>query len=305
LQGVILGSLFSGVGGLDLACEQFFGATTIWQVEKDPACVSVLERHWPDAKRYDDIMTLDFEGVEPVDILCGGFPCQPFSVAGKQKGFDDDRDLWPHFARAIRVLRPRVVVGENVSGFVRLGLERTICDLARLGYVGSWRVVRASDVGACHRRARLFVVAYPSGDGFLRSAERDERHANGNGRGRSLDVEARRLLPTPTVQDGENVAGASQAERNSPPLNALAWKQPDQWGRYTEAIARHEVALGRPAPAPCDEKRRLSPEFVEWMMMLPDGWTHGSRTQRLKMLGNAVVPPQALYALGTLANRLH
>jgi DNA (cytosine-5)-methyltransferase 1 len=118
-----------------------------------------------------------------------------------------------------------------------------------------------------------------------------------------------RLLPTPTARDHKDGGSVGTAPENAL-LGRVVWNE-SRWGRYTEAIARHEAALGRPAPEPCDEKRRLSPEFVEWMMMLPplilpgEPWTFGSRTQRLKMLGNAVVPPQALYALELLAEPVY
>ena len=340
-----LGSLFAGVGGLDLACEAHFGATTAWQVEYDPACQKVLERHWPDAKRYGDVTTLDFAELEPVDILCGGYPCQPFSHAGKRKGTDDARHLWPHYARAIGVLRPRLAILENVAGHLSLGFEQVLADLAELGYDARWGVVRASDAGACHQRARVFVVAYPAGTEW-RDAQRDavgesrgaaepgERAGDypllpsprtsdangagahgtggldlrtavallptpttqpmtGNGHARNLGREVA-LLPTPTARDWKD-GSPCDVEENAL-LGRVVWDE-SRWGRYAEAIARHERALGRPAPEPCDERRRLSADFCEWMMMLPEGHTHGTRTQRLKMLGNAVVPAQAMLAL--------
>lgn len=125
-------------------------------------------------------------------------------------------------------------------------------------------------------------------------------HANGNGHGRSLDVEAR-MLPTPTRRDYRQGSDAQVGRKGhgTPPLSQVTHET--DWGRYADAIARHERAFGHPAPAPCDDKRRLSAGFVEFMMMLPAGWTFGTRTQRLKMLGNAVVPAQAMLALSLLA----
>lgn len=154
-----LGSLFSGIGGLDLAVERAMGATTVWQVEYEPAPASILERHWPDAARYQDINDIDWSTVEPVDIICGGYPCQPFSHAGLRKGTNDPRHLWPRFADAIGVLRPQYAILENVAGHLSLGFDTVLADLASLGYDARWLTLRAADIGAPHGRKRLFVLA--------------------------------------------------------------------------------------------------------------------------------------------------
>ena len=169
------GSLFSGVGGTCLAIEGALGADTIWHVEYDKACQEVLANHWPGVPCYGDVTTLDFTELAPVDVLSASYPCQPFSHAGKRKGTNDDRHLWPYVAGAIRVLRPRLVVLENVAGHLSLGFDEVLCDLAEMGFDAEWGIVRASDVGAPHRRERLFVVAYPSG----------ERHGGGRTRRRN------------------------------------------------------------------------------------------------------------------------
>ena len=120
-----LGSLFSGIGGLELGLERAFGGSleTVWQVEKEPFCRQVLERHWAHAKRYDDVRTVGAHNLEPVDILCGGFPCQSISIAGKQEGLanEEKSGLWWQFHRIINELRPPVVVLENVANILRLG----------------------------------------------------------------------------------------------------------------------------------------------------------------------------------------
>jgi len=154
-----LGSLFSGIGLLDLGLE-WAGFETVFQVEYDKRCWPVLERHFPNAERYRDVKTFDWETVPPVDALAGGFPCQPFSAAGLKKGASDDRYLWPEFARAIRILRPRLVILENVSALLGAPEWGTVLgDLAEAGYDAKWTTVRASDLGAPHRRERIFVVA--------------------------------------------------------------------------------------------------------------------------------------------------
>lgn len=157
-----IGSLFSGYGGLDLGVQAVLGGDVAWHVEYDKAPSRILDHHWPDVPNYGDVTALDFTTVEPVDILTGGYPCQPFSHAGKRKGTDDDRHLWPHVLRAIRELGPRLVILENVRGHLTLGFDTVLADLADLGWSAEWGLVRASDAGAPHQRARLFIVAYPA-----------------------------------------------------------------------------------------------------------------------------------------------
>ena len=154
------GSLFAGIGGIDLGLERA-GWECRFQVEWDEFCQRVLAKHWPDVPRYGDIAAVDWSGVPPVDLLAGGFPCQPFSVAGKQRRLDDDRWLWPEFARAIRELRPRYVLVENVPGLlVGGGMDAVLGDLAELGYDAEWESIPAAAVGAPHLRYRVWIVAY-------------------------------------------------------------------------------------------------------------------------------------------------
>jgi DNA (cytosine-5)-methyltransferase 1 len=178
-------SLFAGAGGLELGLERA-GMTVVGQVERDPYCLSVLTRHWPEVPKHDDVTTAPEwwgDAVRPaVDVVCGGFPCQPFSFAGYQQGIEDERWLWPAFERVVRAVRPRYVVVENVAALTRdaVAFGWVLGDLARLGFDAEWTLLRASDVGAPHSRGRLFVLAYPAGEhGFA-------RHLLGQGRdGRS------------------------------------------------------------------------------------------------------------------------
>lgn len=155
-----VGSLFSGIGGLDLGLERA-GMSVAWQSETDPHCVAVLKRHWPNVPNLGDVTSIDWREVERVDVICGGYPCQPFSASGQRKGEQDDRHLWPYMFAAIRSLRPRFVIIENVQGHLTLGFGSVLSDLASIGFDAEWGVVSACSVGAPHLRRRLFVVAYP------------------------------------------------------------------------------------------------------------------------------------------------
>jgi DNA (cytosine-5)-methyltransferase 1 len=156
---VKIGSLCSGIGGLDLAAEAHFEAETVWHCEVDPDAARVLAAHWPNTPNHGDLTAVDWSAVEPVDILTAGYPCQPFSLAGPRKGTNDVRHLWPHIADAIRLLGPRFVLLENVRGHISLGFDRVLGDLAALGFNAEWTLVSAASIGACHRRDRLFVLA--------------------------------------------------------------------------------------------------------------------------------------------------
>lgn len=154
-----IGSLFSGIGGLELGLERAGLGTVAWQCEIDPFCRSVLAKHWPEAMRYEDVRTVDATAPS-VDVICGGFPCQDVSLAGKRGGLDAPRSgLWFEFARIIEALRPRIVVIENVLGLRTSGLSRVLADLATLGFDAEWTDLAAADVGAPHLRRRLFIAA--------------------------------------------------------------------------------------------------------------------------------------------------
>jgi len=157
-----VGSLFSGIGGLDLGLEQA-GWSIQWQVENDPYCQQVLARHWPSVQRYGDIRKIIT--LAPVDLVAGGFPCQPISVAGRRQGQRDERWLWPEFAKVISLLRPSYILVENVPNLRRLGLDVILGSLAELGYDAEWGCISACAFGAPHSRLRLFLVAYTASNG--------------------------------------------------------------------------------------------------------------------------------------------
>ncbi len=238
---MLIGSLFTGAGGLDMAVEQFTGATPAWFVEFDPNPSKVLARHWPQVPNYGDVTAIEWPGMEPIDILTAGYPCQPFSHAGKRKGHNDERHLWPYVADAIGALRPRLVVLENVAGHLSLGGAAVVGDLARLGFDARWGVVRASDAGAAHRRARLFIVAADNarehGDRYMERQPRGAEPANGHSGAVAT------LLPTPTRRDhkGRNQRNDATclpgALLPTPVVNDMgAGKTVDDWDAWTDKM---------------------------------------------------------------------
>ena len=159
------GSLFSGIGGFDLAAA-WAGIPTLWQVEIDPYCRAVLQKHFPEAKIHEDIKKIKKGELEPVDIISGGFPCQPFSVAGKRRGKADDRYLWPEMLRIISEIRPTWAICENVPGIISMEPDNCISDLEAEGYEVQTFIVPACAVDAPHRRDRVWIVAHSNGGGL-------------------------------------------------------------------------------------------------------------------------------------------
>lgn len=161
-----IGSLFSGIGGFELGLERAIpNSTTLWQVEQDKFCQSILRKHWPNAKIYDDVRNINKQNVAPIDILCGGFPCQDISIAGKGAGINEGKksSLFWEMHRIIDELRPRVAVLENVPAITFRGGQQVVGSLAQIGYDCEWTVISAQEFGATHKRERWFCVAYPVG----------------------------------------------------------------------------------------------------------------------------------------------
>lgn len=334
-----VGELCAGYGGLSLAIEWVMGAETTWLAEIDPAARRVLAAHWPDIPLYGDITAIDWSAVPRVDILAGGTPCQDLSIAGRHAGMAEGTrsGLWVAMREAIATLKPTYVIWENVSGArsaaassalepgagcVGAGdlagqpalraLGRVLGDLAALGYDSEWRSVRASDIGACHRRERVFILAWPAADadgvpGELRrcpvageapggwasgaparrghtAVSDTDRQGLAGRRGAPLGRGADQIAPW---QD--DLAPAGGVRPASWSCGACGGLDPDcatcwldltvdhGWGDFEDAIRSHEQLLGRTAPpatepGPKRATPRLSARFVEWMMALPDGW---------------------------------
>lgn len=168
------GSLFSGIGGFDLAAH-WMGWNNIFQVEKDEWCRKVLAKNFPNTKRFEDIKEFNAkEYYGTVDVISGGFPCQPFSVAGQRKGKDDDRYLWEEMLRIISEVQPSFVVGENVTGIIGLALDTVLSDLEAQNYTTETFIIPACSKNAWHRRDRVWIVAYANSIG-----RQDEQKENG------------------------------------------------------------------------------------------------------------------------------
>lgn len=265
-----IGSLCTGYGGLDMATEAAFDAETVWVSDIDKYATQVIEKRLG-KPNLGDLKKIDWNSVEPIDILTAGYPCQPFSHAGHRKGFDDERHIWPYIKEAISTLRPSYVVLENVRGHLSLGFKEVLEDLASLGYDARWKVVRAAEVGAPHHRARLFVLAYPNSQG----------PQGGSGEGRGSEQSSSTAIDSSNQLQPHNGQVSGQLGLGS--------------------IARRDMSM-QAVPTPMAEGK-LNPVFVEYMMGLPEGWVTDcglSRTQQLKMLGNGVVPQQAYYAIQQL-----
>lgn len=240
-------SLFSGIGGLDIAAE-WAGFKTVGQCEWAEYPVKVLEKHWPDVPRWKDIRTLTGEsfyertGLRTVDIISGGFPCQPFSVAGKQRGKEDDRYLWPEMVRVIKELRPTWVVGENVAGIVRMALSDILFELEACGggYDTRAFLIPACAVGARHRRYRVAIVGHAkhyglpaaekqrsTGEAGKRSKEKSETSCKSAGAGGSGNCE--------TMADA-NCKGFQGSEQHETSDKGRGKKSPRSVGELCENV---------------------------------------------------------------------
>jgi len=267
--------LFSGIGGFSLGLE-WAGMSTVAFCERDPYCTTILNKHWPDTPVHSDVRNLDGkEYAESIDVVCGGFPCQPFSTAGLKRGSEDDRHLWPEMLRIIRESKPRWVIGENVSGFINMALDDVSLDLESEGYEVRPFVLPACAVDAHHRRDRVFIVAY-----------RDPTLAHSHGEGQlqqeGLECEVGRWSGD-GGKESESVAYATDAGLQGRSLGGdiagegqIAIEQSSRFG---------DLRRGREWP--------VEPALPRMAHGVPN------RVDRIKGLGNAVVP-QLIQTIGEL-----
>jgi DNA (cytosine-5)-methyltransferase 1 len=307
-------SLCTGYAGLDMAVEAVTGARTVAVADIDKGARLILDHRYADVPNLGDVKAIDWTAWAGTDVMTAGYPCQPFSHAGKREGTNDPRHIFPYIVEGIRLVGPRLVVLENVRGHLGLGFDTVLGALADVGYDARWLCLRASDVGAPHHRARLFIAATPTRDtdrpgleGWPTNAERaDQRVVGPHGLGAAADPRGERHgrgKDTPGVGrvDGPHAGETPQRQRSR--QEPVDRSTAAQWGPYAPAVARWEHVTGRPAPDPLDAGR-LSPRAVEWMMGLPAGWVTDvpglSRNAQLKALGNGVVLQQAATALAHL-----
>jgi DNA (cytosine-5)-methyltransferase 1 len=305
---VNVGSLFSGIGGIDLGLERA-GMRVAWQCEWDPWCQGILRRHWPDTHCYGDIRTIGADAPR-VDVLAGGFPCQPVSLAGKGLAQADERWLWPEFARLVRVLRPRYVIAENVPGLLARGLDIVLADLAALGFDAEWTVFGARDVGAPHKRERVWIVAWDSASNADRELVRDEPGRSESGRADQAIAGSHGAAQYVADADGIRQQGWTGRESGRRPEPANSRRDvADAYGDGRARLAQRDSSPSIDA-RPADEPQRDHAHGRD-----PDGragldgaaaeraWAwpaepyvgrvaHGvpARVDRLRALGNAVVP---------------
>jgi DNA (cytosine-5)-methyltransferase 1 len=283
------GSLFAGIGGMDLGLERA-GMTCKWQVEIDPFCRKVLAKHWPDVRRHDDVRTFPTDNPNDwqVDLICGGFPCQDISFAGKGAGLVGERSgLWYEFARVVRVLRPRYVLVENVAALLVRGLDAVLGTLAADGYDAEWACIPAAAVGAPHLRERVFLLAYPaSGDDSGREVHPGNFLSTRVGRAAGPSVTGgprSKALAHPSGLDGLG-HGPEPGRPDLPGMGSCASDVPDTNGTRPP-IPEPERQLHGPV-AQCD-----------WWAAEPDVGRVAdgvpARVDRLRGLGNAVVPQVA------------
>jgi len=301
-----------------MAVEEYFDAETVWVSEIDKYASQLIELKIK-KPNLGDLKLVDWASVEPIDIMTAGYPCQPFSHAGQRQGTNDARHIWPYIKTAISVLRPSIVILENVRGHLSLGFSTVLADLAEIGYDAQWTLVRASDVGVPHRRERLFVIATPQhtdtnsigqplvGDiggevGYQRQSQSIigflEQEIVTNTMFKGLQRRETTTLQGRRVTNGHNqqeIISDSSGERQ-PSIGNLQRLR----GRFTPRCEMHLQDI----PNALDQGK-LNAQFVEYMMGLPPGWVTDcglSRAQQLKILGNGVVPQQAHYALELLAH---
>jgi len=251
--------LFSGIGGFSLGLERA-GMETVAFCEYDDKARQVLSKHWPDVPQYNDVRTLtkeqlDNDGITDIELICGGYPCQPFSVAGKREGQTDDRHLWPEFFRLIQEIGPTWVIAENVAGHINMGLDSVLADLESEAYQCQTFLIPACAVGAVHRRDRVWIV------GHANEFANGQQHIN-----ETTQYDSQR--------ESSDVAYASSK-------GLQGWKEVRNAGGGR--AQRNQLSTG------CGERS----EPGNWLPEPPVGRVANGvpgRVDRLKQLGNAVVP---------------
>ncbi len=296
-QTMKVGSLFAGIGGFDLGLERA-GMEIVWQVEIDSYCNKVLTKHWPNVRRYGDIRKVGSHNLERVDLICGGFPCQPFSVAGKRTGKKDNRYLWPEMFRVIKELRPAWVLGENVAGIISMVLDDVLFELEGEGYETSTFIIPACAVNAPHRRNRVWIVARNT----------DSMRCDRNG-GTQRGFQNKNPIGNGIRQDVANSEQSRRRGRISERVSDCEWRTTREKSESLQSRHREtypsDLESGSQDVADSPKQRLEGERKTTWSKSNGFGqscwWesepdvgrvAHGvpNRVDRLKCLGNAVVP---------------
>ena len=310
-----VGSLFSGIGGIDLGLERTKRFRTLWFCERDPYCQRVLAKHWPEVPLYSDVNDINASVPRP-DVLVGGFPCQPVSYAGKRMAQEDERWLWPHVERCIRIFRPEGVLLENVTGLLTAGFDDVISGLAACGYDAEWDCIPAAAVGAPHRRDRVFIVAAPRvvADAPGESGDGRDDHA-GVGSQSAARAQPRDGGGPALVADADGAAGGSSRGAGQPVHGSGAVKRSGRRSRL-------QSDSGWPSPMAYAHGAGLQGRGAEYELSVSRGegeaggrgvWAAEPnvgrvangvphRVDRLRALGNAVVPQVAEYVAWRLVD---
>ena len=325
---ITVGSLFSGIGGIELGFERSGGFETKWFVEKDEYARAILSKHWPRVSIYTDITTIKWENVSKVDILTGGFPCQDISYAGKGLGIEKGSrsGLWKEYYKAIRALQPRVVFVENVSALLSRGLDIVLGDLATLGYDAEWESIPASAIGAPHRRDRVWIMAYP-----INYSDRDSKQRESQKEGvssvqdRQNNDRPRKFIRTSTMVERTEKSNSDKTIADVVDSYSQRWKLPcnRKNGGNSQETSTERTSFISSNVANSDSRRiqthregrsgtskEMAAEYKQsggrlksfrmdqqWWSVEPDVGrvAHGVsfRVDRIKCLGNAVVPQVA------------
>lgn len=304
MQQLTFGSLFAGIGGFDLGFQRA-GLVCKWQVEKDEFCRKVLAKHWPDVPKYEDVKDCGKHNLKPVDIICGGFPCQPFSHAGKQAGKEDDRYLWPEMFRIVQELKPTWIVGENVPGIVNLALDEVLSDLEGEGYETTTFNLPACSLDAPHKRERIWIVGYFQRSGCKRQSWRRTGSVTEN---RHMEMETGAFSNSQSdgrrqrnQNGGRAQVAIGEAQQNPQRCSSLPRRlqigaNADQQHGHNGRLRAGEISQQQAPRISISQQWPLEPGICRVANGVP------RRVDRLRSLGNAVVP-QLTQLIGEMIER--
>ena len=285
--------LFSGIGGFSLAARWVGGIDTVGFCEIDPYCQKILKKNFPDVPIFKDIRNLqggdDINGT--VDIITGGFPCQPFSIAGQKRGKKDDRDLWPQMFRVIQEFKPTWVIGENVANFVNMEFQRTKIDLESEGYQVQPYVIPACSVGAPHRRDRVWIVAYAD-------SNREVGNQPENGEGCRIKSRCEDVPPS----DEKRKRGLPKRTETKYPSTGIGGNDapnPQGFGQPRGEISDHTRHKPKDKQSGDQGRGEVEQHLRQWEFEPNVGRVANGvprRVDRLKSLGNSIVP-QVFYQI--------